>query len=235
LAGFAPLREAVYSLTGCRMPADDRLDSWKAIAFYLSRDIRTVQLWEKEQGLPIHRHRHTSLPSVFAFRSELDEWRSARTELPRSREAILVDSAAQSTVNRGRRGETSANTIEAERRNDDQLLAVWRHISPRTTRYAAAITSSLLVGAVLGWLLIRTQKVPRAVLDHRSLPFTTYPGNEATPSFSPDGTRVTFGWDGPHQDNLDIYVKLLGPGDPVRLTVNPADDHDLYGRRTENG
>ncbi|HEX4770533.1 MAG TPA: hypothetical protein VH351_06875 [Bryobacteraceae bacterium] len=70
------------------------------------------------------------------------------------------------------------------------------------------------------------QNVPRAVSNYRSLPFTTYQGNEGAPSFSPDGTRVSFEWDGPHQDNLDIYVKLLGPGDPVRLTVHPADDHD---------
>jgi Tol biopolymer transport system component len=208
------------------MPGDDRLDSWKAIAFYLSRDIRTVQLWEKEQGLPIHRHRHTSLPSVFAFKSELNGWRSARTESPRSCKAASVDSAAPSTVECWRSSETSTNSIKAKRRNDGQLLTVGRHIRPKSARYAAAITLSLLVGVVLGWLLFRTEEFPRPVLEHRSLPFTTYPGNEATPSFSPDSTRVTFAWDGTHQDNLDIYVKLLGPGDPVRLTVHPADDHD---------
>ena len=29
----------------------ERLDSWKAIARYLSRDIRSVQRWERERGL----------------------------------------------------------------------------------------------------------------------------------------------------------------------------------------
>lgn len=62
---------------------NDRLDSWKAIAFYLKRDVRTVQLWEKEQALPVHRHRHASLPSVFAYKSELDSWCSNRTDGPR--------------------------------------------------------------------------------------------------------------------------------------------------------
>src|SRR5581483_6537125 len=60
--------------------ADDRLDSWKAIAVYLGREVRTVQGWEKSEGLPVHRHKHAKQGSVFAFRSELDAWRAARRE-----------------------------------------------------------------------------------------------------------------------------------------------------------
>lgn len=62
--------------------ADDRLDSWKAIAVYLGREVRTVQGWEKSEGLPVHRHKHAKQGSVFAFRSELDAWRAARRESP---------------------------------------------------------------------------------------------------------------------------------------------------------
>ena len=51
-----------------------RLDSWKEIANYFRREVRTVQLWEKREGLPVHRHFHKQLGSVFAFRSELDAW-----------------------------------------------------------------------------------------------------------------------------------------------------------------
>src|ERR1700694_1342286 len=43
----------------------DRLDSWKEIANYLKREVRTVQLWEKKEGLPVHRHFHNSLGTVF--------------------------------------------------------------------------------------------------------------------------------------------------------------------------
>jgi len=50
----------------------DRLDSWKEIAAYLGREVRTVQLWEKNEGLPIHRHQHAKQGSVYAFKSELD-------------------------------------------------------------------------------------------------------------------------------------------------------------------
>ena len=56
--------------------ATDRLDSWKEIATYLRREVRTVQLWEKREGLPVHRHVHQQLGSVYAFRSEIDRWRS---------------------------------------------------------------------------------------------------------------------------------------------------------------
>lgn len=53
----------------------DHLDSWKEIASYLRREIRTVQLWEKNEGLPIHRHFHKQLGSVYALRSELERWK----------------------------------------------------------------------------------------------------------------------------------------------------------------
>ena len=60
------------------MPNDaesaDRLDSWKDIAGYLRRDVSTVQRWEKREGMPVHRHVHEKLGSVYAFRSELDAW-----------------------------------------------------------------------------------------------------------------------------------------------------------------
>lgn len=58
-------------------PADDRLDSWKAIASYLNRGVRTVRRWEQEEGLPVHRHLHRVLGSVYAFKSEIDAWRTA--------------------------------------------------------------------------------------------------------------------------------------------------------------
>ncbi|MDR3698575.1 MAG: tetratricopeptide repeat protein [Candidatus Sulfopaludibacter sp.] len=61
-----------------RRPADDRLDSWKEIAAYLKRGARTVQRWEREEGLPVHRLRHDTLGSVYAYRSELDAWWSGR-------------------------------------------------------------------------------------------------------------------------------------------------------------
>lgn len=54
------------------------LNSWKEIAAYLGRDARTVQLWEKQEGLPIHRHTHQSRASVYAYPAELDAWLQMR-------------------------------------------------------------------------------------------------------------------------------------------------------------
>ena len=58
----------------------DRLDSWKEIASFLRRDVRTVQRWEKKEGLPVHRHQHDKLGSIYAFRAELTEWFHTRQQ-----------------------------------------------------------------------------------------------------------------------------------------------------------
>ena len=60
-------------------PPDDRLDSWKEIAAYMRRDATTVQRWEKREGMPVHRHVHDKLGSVYAFRTELDAWARSRS------------------------------------------------------------------------------------------------------------------------------------------------------------
>ena len=39
---------------------------------------------------------------------------------------------------------------------------------------------------------------------------TSYSGMETQPSFSPDGNKVAFVWDGDKGDNQDIYVKQIG-------------------------
>jgi Tol biopolymer transport system component len=54
--------------------ANDRLDSWKEIAAYLNRSVRTVTRWEREEGLPVHRHLHSKSGSVYAYKAELDDW-----------------------------------------------------------------------------------------------------------------------------------------------------------------
>jgi len=58
----------------------DRLDSWKEIASYLRRDVRTVQRWEKKEGLPVYRHLHDKLGSIYAYRNELMEWFTTRQQ-----------------------------------------------------------------------------------------------------------------------------------------------------------
>jgi len=53
---------------------EKKLVSWKEIAAHLGREVRTVQRWEKTEGLPVKRHEHQKKSTVYAFPSELDEW-----------------------------------------------------------------------------------------------------------------------------------------------------------------
>jgi hypothetical protein len=56
----------------------DYLDSWKEIAAYLRRTVRTAQRWEEHESLPVHRHIHKESATVYAFKSELSAWRLKR-------------------------------------------------------------------------------------------------------------------------------------------------------------
>jgi hypothetical protein len=59
-----------------------RLTSWKEIAAYLRREVRTVIRWEKERGLPVHRVPGGQGRSVFAFTDELDKWAAGEMDTP---------------------------------------------------------------------------------------------------------------------------------------------------------
>ena len=56
-----------------------RFDSWKEIAAYFGRDVRTVRRWERDEGLPVHRHLHRARGSVYGIQDELDLWQARRT------------------------------------------------------------------------------------------------------------------------------------------------------------
>ena len=64
------------------MTNETPLQSWKEIGAYLQRDSTTARRWEKEEGLPVHRHTHKSRSSVYAFPSEIDAWRASRKAVP---------------------------------------------------------------------------------------------------------------------------------------------------------
>jgi TolB-like protein/tetratricopeptide (TPR) repeat protein len=82
-----------------RPPPKDRLDSWKEIAAYLSRDVTTVQRWEKREGMPVHRHLHDRMGSVYAFSSELDTWvQSRRLRLEEEEKERLAETPSDAAV-----------------------------------------------------------------------------------------------------------------------------------------
>jgi hypothetical protein len=50
------------------------LNSWKEIAQYLSRGVRTVQRWERDLELPVRRPHNRKRSTVIAFSSDIDQW-----------------------------------------------------------------------------------------------------------------------------------------------------------------
>jgi hypothetical protein len=58
--------------------SSNTLQSWKEIAAYLKRGVRTVQRWERAHGLPVRRPKVTDQGPVFAFPEELDDWMRSR-------------------------------------------------------------------------------------------------------------------------------------------------------------
>jgi Tol biopolymer transport system component len=68
-----------HPLAGPGEPASEQpLESWKEIAAYVQRGVRTVKRWEESEGLPVRRHVHQARSSVYAYPSELDAWRASR-------------------------------------------------------------------------------------------------------------------------------------------------------------
>ena len=66
---------------------EERVESWKEIAAYLQRDVRTVQRWEKKEALPVYRHMHDERGTVYAYKAELDAWWNNRRPKLEAKEA----------------------------------------------------------------------------------------------------------------------------------------------------
>lgn len=64
--------------------------SWKEIASYLGKGVRTVQRWEAQFGLPVQRPNARAKGIVRATREELDQWIATRWS-PRLGQSELSD------------------------------------------------------------------------------------------------------------------------------------------------
>jgi hypothetical protein len=58
-------------------PPPSRLNGWKEIAGYFGKGVRTVQRWEKDLGLPVHRIGGAGSEIVYALAAELDAWQAS--------------------------------------------------------------------------------------------------------------------------------------------------------------
>jgi Tol biopolymer transport system component/DNA-binding winged helix-turn-helix (wHTH) protein len=88
---------------------------------------------------------------------------------------------------------------------------------------AAGGLSAILALAGTTWLITH-RSIMRPPSPRQIVPFTSLPGEEIAPTFSPDGSQVAFAWNGEtgagHQ--FDLYVKSLGSERLLRLTHQPS-------------
>jgi Tol biopolymer transport system component len=107
---------------GSGQSPEGRLDSWKEIAAYLGRGIRTVQRWEREEGMPVHRLAHEKRGSVYARREELAAWwESRRLTLAAQPTAEMDDAPVAPRLERVT--QTSAATFWPALSSDGRMVA----------------------------------------------------------------------------------------------------------------
>ena len=97
---------------------------------------------------------------------------------------------------------------------------------PPAQTWARVGASALVLGSVAALAYVFAARNVRPL---RTVPITSYSGEERDPALSPDGTRVAFAWDGetdasPDGRQFDLFVQPVAGGDPLRLTSHPADD-----------
>src|SRR5271168_1821127 len=82
---------------------------------------------------------------------------------------------------------------------------------------------ALAAGVVYRWY---RQQRPQEQMALTAIPFTALAGEESSPAFSPDGSRIAFAWNGdptPGAKGFDLYVKALGSETLLRLTQHPSE------------
>ncbi len=185
-------------------PLEDRLDSWKEIAAYLKRDVTTVQRWEKREGMPVHRHLHDRMGSVYASRAELDAWTRSRNP-----------AAAQEN------GSDALPQPLAPPPATGTLLTRWTFILP-----VALAGVALAIG--IGLWLQRTEYFWRnPIANAHFQTVTDFDGLEQEAAVSRDGHLVAFLSD--RSGPMDVWLTQVGSGEFHNLThgsipelVNPS-------------
>lgn len=177
----------------------DRLDSWKEIAGYMRRDVKTVQRWEKREGMPVHRHLHDKAGSVYAFRAELDEW--ARNRRPAPLEDAPVSRDPPMVI-----GASAARPLS--------------HALRRRWPWVLAVLGAIVALAVAASLRQAGRNAENRLADLRFLQLTDFAGIEQAAAISRDGKLVAFlsDRDGP----MDVWLTQVGSGEFHNLTRGAA-------------
>jgi TolB-like protein/cytochrome c-type biogenesis protein CcmH/NrfG len=202
-------------------PTDEpRLESWGEIAAYLRREIRTVQRWERHQGLPVRRLLIGKLGSVYAYRSELDKWfreRQPATENdePEAEKSTNGEIAAHVTV---------SSVEEKQKSNGETEGGEVPQPRPRITRLyitIALLTLMVLAVAIPSAYFVRGGHFPIRSTNGKIrlvvLPFANLSGDPQQDYFSAGLT--------------DEMITQLGRMDPERLGVIAAETSKLSARK----
>lgn len=213
-------------------PSSDepRLESWKEIAAYLDRNVRTAKRWEEREALPVHRHRHRSRSSVYAYPREIDLWREGRkparsstgASAPRtSRRSRLALAAAlvASLVSAGGRvmplqgnALASANTPTLH----CETCADFLGSVSRDGTMMAVVTP--LASVDIGIHDIATGHVTPLRVQDAAQPA----GEIVAPVFSPDGHRLAYTWVSKEADRVELRVTAREVGaEQATVVSNP--------------
>ena len=162
------------------------------------------------------------------LREEPQPPRQIVTDLPPEIERVILRCLRKDPARRFQHTEDLKVALE-ELRDDTisgSLTGVQAPVTLPTKRppgvWIAAGLLLIAVGAGSVWMGLRHHAQNDAPMT--AVPLTSYAGTVDDPSFSPDGNQVAFSWDGEKQDNVDIYIKLVGPGNPLRLTTDAGAD-----------
>ena len=180
---------------------EDRLNSWKEIATYLSRDVTTVQRWEKREGMPVHRHQHDKIGSVYTFRSELDAW--ARTRSVRS-------------------APDNGDVIMTSPDSPDAVITSALPATRPGFRFRLPLTALVVVLVIwAGFWLHRTEYFWRSpIAAARFQAITDFDGVEGSAAVSRDGHFVAFLAE--RDGRMDLWLTQVGSGQFHNLTNGSA-------------
>ena len=234
------------NMMGIPMPdngeSGDRLESWKEVAAYLKRDVRTVQRWEKSEKLPVHRHMHGTQGTISASKEEIDAWaRERNLDIGKLKEeAEEAREATEREKNTAQEAESAA--LNGKRRIGLAALAIitlclltglagWLYRYQRThSRSAVGVLPPMRVGRFSGVALSEEGRISW-------IPLGGEPGRAIR---TPDGSQIYVA--STYSNSISVFdtrkkavtatIELQGP--TIALAVSPDGKQVYAGSKNAN-
>lgn len=206
----------------------ERLESWKEIASFLGKGIRTVQRWERTEDLPVRRHLHERGGTVYAYKTEILEWYRSRESRLTGAAERGAESATGPVPDRHRLYFIAAPVLAAT-----VILAVL--LWPRRLPFDGLTSPFLSVAGRASQSVISPDGSQVAFVWNAEREFgnldlymkgvaggpprrlTDDPNNEHSPAWSADGCRLAF-----LRDNDGIFLFAPPQGGPPRRLLGQS-------------